>query len=105
MLEDDQRIQISMTPQQAEELLGKLAEDDDFRQELEADPERVLAEYGIQVPPGQLEGQAVLPPKEEVQDARSKMETGELYPEGLRPPIFRIFMQLLIFIRIFREPR
>jgi putative modified peptide len=104
MLEEDQPIQISMTPRQADELLDKLADDDDFRSELEADPTGVLGRYGITVPEQVLQGETILPPKEEVQDARSKMGTSELYPEAMEAPIFRRFLTLLIFIRIFREP-
>jgi putative modified peptide len=104
MLGEDQPIQISMTPSQADELLEKLADDDDFRRELEADPQGVLARYGITVPEQVLQGETILPPKEEVQDALSQMGTSELHPETLGLPIFRRFLTLLIFIRIFRQP-
>lgn len=103
MMQDDQPIQISITPSQADELLSKLAEDDEFRQQLEADPQGVLAQYGIVVPEEALEGETLLPSKEEVQEALSQMSATELHPEVGQAPIFRRFVTLMIFAR-FREP-
>lgn len=103
MMQDDQPIQISITPSQADELLSKLAEDDEFRQQLEADPQGVLAQYGIVVSEEALEGETLLPSKEEVQEALSQMSATELHPEVGQAPIFRRFVTLMIFAR-FREP-
>jgi putative modified peptide len=104
MMQDDQPIQISVTPSQADELLNKLAEDDDFRQQLEADPQGVLAQYGIVVPEEALQGETLLPPKEEVREALSQMAAPELHPEVGQAAIFRRFVPLMIFLRRFRLP-
>ncbi|HZX78939.1 NHLP-related RiPP peptide [Lysobacter sp.] len=50
------------------ELLQRLADDDDFRSRLEANPVATLAEYGFQVDPAIAPFAAHLPSKEHIRD-------------------------------------
>jgi putative modified peptide len=60
--------------------LKKLAHDDDFRERLEKDPKKVLAEYSVTLGADDLPSDVKLPPKEEIQakfeDLLAGLETG-----------------------------
>jgi putative modified peptide len=60
-------ITIRMSSEQAAELMRRLAEDDDFRNEVQKDPASVLERYGISIsPPEAIPPNAQLASKEEV---------------------------------------
>ncbi len=68
------RIQVDITPRRAVEFVRRLASDDDFRDEFERDPEKVLREYHIHLPQEYLPDQVTLPPKEDIEDRISSAE-------------------------------
>lgn len=69
-------IVLRISAEQGHELLRRLAEDDDFRRELESDPAKVLAGYGIEIsPPEAIPPSAKLASKEEI--AALLQEMGE----------------------------
>jgi len=64
---DEITITLRITEDQAHELLKRLASDDDFRRQLEADPARVLVDYGIEISPAEaIPPSAQLASKEEI---------------------------------------
>ena len=61
------RITLRITEEQGHELLRRLAEDDDFRREMEAKPAEVLASYGIEIdPPEAIPPAAQLASKDDI---------------------------------------
>jgi len=62
----DEINRVDPDPEAVFKLLRKLATDDVFRARLEADPQAVLAERGIPVPAGALEGPITLPTRDEI---------------------------------------
>jgi len=85
---------ISITPGEANELLEKLLEDDEFRSRVEADPRGTLAEYHIDVP-AEFFGEAPveLPPKEDIRAVREQLEQSEFADEVAR---FRRFSPMIL---------
>jgi putative modified peptide len=81
------RVEIRTTPEQAQELIGRLAEDDDFRAQVEKNPVETLAKYGIRVPAAFVEGQRELPSPEEMAKIRDQIEGGELDPASAYGPL------------------
>lgn len=60
------RLRIDTSKDRAMEFVSRLADDDDFRAELQADPRKVLWDYGVEVPDELIPSEVVLPPKEHV---------------------------------------
>jgi putative modified peptide len=81
------RVEIRTTPEQAQELIGRLATDDDFRAQVEQSPVETLAEYGIRVPQALVEDQRELPSPEEMAKLRDQIEGGELDPASAYGPL------------------
>jgi putative modified peptide len=64
---DEITITLRVGQDQALELLRRLAEDDDFRREIESSPAQVLASYGIEItPPEAIPPRAQLASKEQI---------------------------------------
>ena len=64
---DEITITLRISEDQAHDLLQRLAKDDDFRRQLEADPAGVLADFGIEIsPPDAIPPTAQLASKEEI---------------------------------------
>jgi putative modified peptide len=80
----DERLEISLTPREAHELITKLATDDAFRSRLESEPREILAQYHITLPVADAAGRVALPSKESLQHAlRRFKESGEIDLEVL----------------------
>lgn len=63
------QITLGMSPEEAHEFIRKLAEDDDFRQELRLAPREVLESEGFSISGShEFEHTVQLPPKREVRD-------------------------------------
>lgn len=78
----DQKITVSLSPNEAREFAEKLAEDEKFRDRLRADPRGVLAEWGIDwldAWPDQLD----LPPRDEIRSMIKAVD--EETPFKVRP--------------------
>lgn len=67
------------------------------REEIERNPARALARYGIQVPKGMLPAKVKLPPVEEIQSLLKGIETGE----GTIQVQARVFIVFLAFFAFF----
>jgi hypothetical protein len=81
-------IRLGMSREEAYDFLRRLAEDDEFRTELEANPREVLARYRVTISPDEaIPVGAKLPPKELVQDLLQEMgepdQFGRVSPEAL----------------------
>jgi hypothetical protein len=63
-----------------EELVRRLATDDEFRARLARNPAGVLAEYHIEVPLTELPDEVVLPPRSQMAEALRAMTCGHLAP-------------------------
>ena len=64
---DEITITLRITAEQGQELLRRLAEDDEFRRELERNPAEVLSGYGIEISPAEaIPSTASLASKEEI---------------------------------------
>ena len=61
---ENARVTVSLTPGEATAFLGKLAYDDDFRQEFVTDPRGTLSNHGIHLPESMIPASVTLPPKE-----------------------------------------
>jgi putative modified peptide len=67
-------------PREDEELVRRLATDDEFRARLARNPARALAEYHIELPPGALPARVVLPPRSQIMDALGALTGRHLAP-------------------------
>ena len=63
-----------------EELVRRLASDDEFRARLARSPACALAEYDIELPPSALPAQVVLPSRSQLVDALRALTGGHLAP-------------------------
>jgi hypothetical protein len=63
-----------------EELVRRLATDDDFRARLARDPASVLAEYQIELSPRELPTDVVLPPRSQMMEALRTLAGRHLAP-------------------------
>ena len=63
-----------------EELVRRLATDDDFRARLAGNPTSVLAEYHIELSPRELPADVVLPSRSQMAEVLSRMVGGHLAP-------------------------
>jgi putative modified peptide len=96
--EDGTQIQVTMTatPSDAREFLELLAGDDDFRARVEAEPQAVLAEYGIQVTDESFPDTVTLPDKTEIENVLAKIiEADELGKTGHQPHGYAILYCVL----------
>jgi putative modified peptide len=83
-------ITMTTTPEQGEELLNLLADDDGFRAALVADPAGVLANYGIEITPTEaIPPDTELATKNEFQDLRDKMRKGDDIFGRVYPGVWR----------------
>lgn len=63
-----------------EELIRRLATDDEFRARLAGNPASALAEYHIELSPRDLPADVVLPSRSQMADALRRMVGGHLAP-------------------------
>lgn len=63
-----------------EELLRRLATDDEFRARLAQNPTEVLAEYDIDLPPTAVPAEVVLPPRSQLATMLRAVAGGHLAP-------------------------
>jgi putative modified peptide len=68
---------IALAPEDAEELIARLAADDEFRGRLAVAPKAVLAAYGVELSPEMLARTVTLPSKEDVRAASRTMRPHE----------------------------
>jgi hypothetical protein len=93
---------VSITPEEANELLERLLEDD-FRQRVEANPGAVLADYHIEIPDGYFGDEPVqLPSPNEIVEAREQTEQSQFSDAAGR---FGRFSPLLGVVLRFAPPR
>jgi hypothetical protein len=67
-------------PTRCEELVRRLATDDEFRARLARSPVGVLAEYDIELSPTAVPGEVRLPPRLQLAEALRTMSAGHLAP-------------------------
>jgi hypothetical protein len=67
-------------PTKEEELVRRLATDDEFRAQLAESPIGVLADYDIDLSPTELPSDVVLPPRQQLAEALRAMSSGHLAP-------------------------
>lgn len=78
MTDDAITITLRITERQGYELLSRLAEDEEFRSEVEQDPAGVLARYGIEIsPPEAIPESAQLASKESIAALLEEMREGD----------------------------
>lgn len=65
---------------QDEELVRRLATDEEFRERLARSPARALAEYHIELPPDALPARVVLPSRSQMMDALRALTGAHLAP-------------------------
>ena len=85
------QVKSSITREKAQEIIQRLAEDDEFRAQFEASPRTFLFEHRVDVSPESLPETITLPPKDKIR---------ELIPlaEDLVGPTASPFGFLLLFI-------
>ena len=69
-----------------EDLVRRLATDDEFRARLARDPASVLAEYQIELSPRELPENVVLPPRSQMMEALRALTGGHLAPARTSVP-------------------
>ena len=101
----EMRLRLDMTSEQVEDFVYRLAEDDEFRSQLTADPVGVLGQYGIEVSPELLDVAGVdLPAKEEVRQAIEGARAGEFMRiKATVAGIFAIFCGLFAWPGLKRQ--
>jgi hypothetical protein len=72
--QDGFQIRVTATPQQALELLRKLASEDEYRTTFEAGAPQELLSYGIELPPELAGKRFKLPPKWMLEDLLSRID-------------------------------
>jgi hypothetical protein len=93
---------VSITPEEANELLEKLLEDD-FRARVDANPRAALAEYHIEIPEGYFGDEPVqLPSPDEILEAREQTEESQFSDAAGR---FGRFSPILGIVLRFAPPR
>jgi putative modified peptide len=105
MTNGELRLRIDITSAQVDELVEKLAYDDEFREALAANPAESLAPFGIEIPAELLDSEGVvLPPKEEVQEAIEAGHRGEFMRiQAGAEGIFTIFRALFAWPGLIRR--
>lgn len=68
-------VRVSLTRQEAHDLIIRLADDSELRARFEADPYTMLREYGIDASPGTLPDQVTLPDPDAIHDFLEMAET------------------------------
>lgn len=81
----EQEIRITMTADQAVQLLDDLADNDDVRERFRTEPAALLEEYGIHVPPDVVPPEVTPPRREAVDAARQALREIRESPEGGEP--------------------
>ena len=74
---DPERIKVSIAPEEALELLGKLASDDDFRDSFCDDPQGILAAYHVDLPENLVPDPVLLPSKEDLTRLLEDFDAGQ----------------------------
>jgi putative modified peptide len=69
-----------------QELVSRLATDDEFRARLARNPADVLAEYDIEVPPAAVPAEVVLPPRAQLAEALRAVAASHLAPARVSLP-------------------
>jgi hypothetical protein len=77
-------IRTNLTRERARDLMIRLADDSDFREQFEADARTILARYEIEVGPETLPEQVRLPEPDAIREFLSLLET-RLAPETASP--------------------
>jgi hypothetical protein len=77
-------VRVNITRPRAHDLIIRLVEDPRFRAQLEADPDTVLAEHGIEVGPGTLPEQVSLPEPDAIREFLYVAES-RILPETASP--------------------
>ena len=81
---DQERIRVSISPDEALELLGKLASDDEFRERFVADPKGVLATYHVEISDSLIPDPVELPSKEALNQLLRDFDAGQRL--NIHPP-------------------
>jgi hypothetical protein len=91
------RLRIDTTRDRAVEFLSRLADDDDFRQQLAEDPRRVLYDYGVELPDELIPAFVDLPEKGDVQ----QLISGDLAAMGSMQAGPAMFFPVFVFFFAF----
>jgi hypothetical protein len=90
----------ALGPTEGEELLRRLATDDEFRARLTRSPNGVLAEYNIELLPTELPAEVVLPPRPQLAEALRTISDGDLAPaRSSLPPRPKFWPALCLSVR------
>jgi hypothetical protein len=87
-------ISANLSREDARELIVRLAEDEAFRDEFQANTQQVLHDHGIEVTPQSLPEEVVLPDPDAIRDFLSMVEE-RLVPESASP--FAMLVLILAF--------
>jgi putative modified peptide len=71
---------VAIDPKEDEDLVRRLATDDEFRARLARSPTDVLAEYHIELPAAEIPADVVLPPRSQMAEALRAMTSSHLAP-------------------------
>jgi putative modified peptide len=109
MYGEESIVEIRISPQQADELMSRLVDDQEFRERLTQNPVEELAGYGINVPSALLPERVELPSPEEISRVRAGAEADEFaqFPVdgGFMGKFGPLWCALIWFIKFKRLPR
>lgn len=77
-------VRVNITRERAHDLIIRLADEPDFREQFETNPYAMLSEHGIDVSPGALPEQVRLPDPDAIREFLSLLET-RIAPEREAP--------------------
>ena len=102
---DRGEIRISTTPEEALDLLERLASDDAFRTRLERSPRKVLEEFHFYIPQDEMPERVELPPEEELRGLVEEMREAVASKEPGQFWRFKLFTAFARFKGVARFKR
>ncbi len=93
---DDHGLRSSISAEDADRFLDRLANDDDFRSRLEGDPRGVLSEYGIEVAEHKVPETVSLPSKDHVRSMVDTANASGMFGEPDATPRVHAIMMCVV---------
>jgi hypothetical protein len=79
MYEEEPVVEVRISPRQAEDLVNRLIDDMEFREQVAQDPNAALGPYGISIPAALIPERVVLPTPDELRRLSDQLPD----PEGV----------------------
>jgi hypothetical protein len=84
-------ISANITREDARDLINRLAEDEEFREQFQQNTQQILHEHGIEVTPQSLPEEVILPSPDAIRDFMTMVEE-RIVPESASPFAFALLI-------------